>query len=140
MDNVIAHLVWGSVLALIPLVYIISKYYQTPTLVDKLSPFEILLQLTALIIVVNLFLMTLVAPYLRRQETLLPYTNLILGVIAGSIYAYFITRFHDSIVGPVLGIKNQRNLYAVLIFWFVLAYAVFMPMLQRRVAVGPKGY
>jgi len=142
-NNWVAHLVWGALISLIPLLFIGVKYLQHPNIAEKVLPFEYFLHLIPLGAVINLFLMTVVSPFIKeRTEWGGSWTNFILGALAGVILAFYSLHLWDTKISEkVWNLKKPENLYAYLGFYGSLAYGLVLPFFQRQVCLyGPRGY
>jgi hypothetical protein len=140
MSNWVAHLVWGALVSLIPLLFIGVKYLQNPELSEKIVPFEYFIHLVPLGAVLNLALQVLLAPYIRNSG-MMEWTNWIIGIVAGLLMAFYSLQMWDQkISDKVWHLKNFRNLYVYLAFYGALMYGLVLPYLQRQVCFhGPKG-
>ena len=137
----VAHLVWGVLLALVPIIYIGFKYINHPILSDELAPFEYYLHLIPVMAVLNLGLNYFLAPILKNSDYAL-YTNWILGAIVGLLFAIYIKYvWNPEISKRLWKLKKPQNIYVYSIFYWSLIYALLLPYLQRQVCFhGPRGY
>lgn len=136
-----AHLLWGAVTALIPIITIGVRYIREPGLNESLIPFQWIIVLPFIFALVNLLVQLVIAPWIKISDYA-SYTNLILGVIIGLIYGlYFRYIGNLNIPQNLWGMKNPDNIYLSMIFYWTVIYALVLPFLQRQLCLyGPRGY
>ena len=140
MANWVSHIFWGTIAALIPLIFVGLKYLNQPSLAEKVVPYEYFLHILLFGALTNLGLQLLVAPYIR-DSSYTSYTNWIVGALAGLILSlYVMNLWEDKLPEKIWNLKKNENLYAVLTVWGSLIYGLFLPYLQRQVCFyGPRG-
>ena len=127
MSSIVAHLTWGALTSLFPLMSIGLRYINQPSLHEKLFPFEFLIHLPVLCAIVNLALNIFLAPMIKSSDYA-PYTNWILGIAAGLIYAtYAMNVGEDELPATLFGIKNDNNIYFYMVFYWMIIYGLILP-------------
>ena len=137
----VAHLIWGALLSLIPIVYIGIKYLSHPNLAEELVPFEYFLHLIIVTALLNLGLNLFLVPLLKESDYA-SYSNWILGAIVGVFFAIYIKNMWVPEISKTLwNLKKPQNIYAYSVFYWSIIYALLLPFLQRQVCFhGPRGY
>jgi hypothetical protein len=140
-SSLVSNLTWGALTSLFPIVTIGYKYIKNPELTEKIFPFEYLTHLPFLTAFVHTVLTMVVTPIIKTTD-LAPYSNWVIGALAGIVYATYITKIPDrDITKLVWGMRKQRNIYFYMIFYWIAIYGIVLPYLQRHVCFyGPKGF
>ena len=139
--SIAANLLWGVVMALIPITFIGLKYISNPVLSEELVPFEYYLRLIPIMAVLNLALNYFVAPIIKNSDYAF-YSTWIIGAIIGLVIGFYMQRgWPNEVNQRLFQFKKPQNLYAQSVFYWSLINGLFIPYLQRQVCLhGPRGY